>query len=210
MLWFVAPRDAIGHGAVIGSVKTKDERGDPGSLKNIGSHLAPCPIPEKPTFPLCTAPLWDLSLDMKTHGLYVFPWLISCHTFTYKCRKGGLGCCNTMTTSLHSLSAYCGTLSHFHKEASHSLDISMSVRVENQCFYHLFKPHKSFKPGEMYFCFKLNTLWNKSVPSSSFASQRSIIKGFWSKLNILIDITDTLPNNSSAALLEKRCQYTQL
>lgn len=43
---FVAPRDAIKHGAVVGSMETNDERGDPGSLnkkkkKNIGSHFIP-------------------------------------------------------------------------------------------------------------------------------------------------------------------------
>lgn len=42
-VWLVAPRDAIEHGAVTGSVETRDEKGWPRfpKKKNIGSHFMP-------------------------------------------------------------------------------------------------------------------------------------------------------------------------
>lgn len=98
VLWFVAPRGDIQHGAVIGTVEMRDERGDPGSLKkhkNTGSHFTPYSFLKtniSGTFPLCTVSLWDLSLDMETNGLdcMYFLLMISCHALTNV--EKGLGC----------------------------------------------------------------------------------------------------------------------
>ena len=70
------------HGAAIGSVETKEERGDPGSLKEKNKTLVPIsrpkPIPEEPSQELSRSAqchFWDLSLDMKTHRLYCMYFL---------------------------------------------------------------------------------------------------------------------------------------
>lgn len=95
------------------------------------------------TFPLCTVPLWDLSLDMKTHGLYCmyFLWWYRVTLLTYV-EKGGMGgevCCETVTTSLHVLPP----VSHFDEERSSPFtetDIFLLVRVKNKHFSSPWKP----------------------------------------------------------------------
>ena len=63
--------------------------------KNIGSHFTPYPFLKNHfwNFPaLLSAALGSFSgYENPQTVLYVFSLMISCHTLTYKCRKGGLG-----------------------------------------------------------------------------------------------------------------------
>lgn len=97
------------------------------------------------TFSLCTVPVW---IWIPWTVMYVFSHMISCRFLSCKCRKVGLVCCcNTMTMSLHSLSACCGMLSYLRRisiKAVYSLkpDIYMLVGVENKRLNRL-RLHKS-------------------------------------------------------------------
>lgn len=92
MLWFVAPREAIGRGAVTESVedgRQTEERGDPGSLdlkkkknkRTIRAHFIPSSTLKKLSGLSQEHFHWDISLD-------IGPKLCVICTVEYARRKG--------------------------------------------------------------------------------------------------------------------------
>lgn len=142
MLWFVAPRDAIRHGAVVGSMETNDERGDPGSLNKKKKTK------KKHWFPFhallnSVEPCLELSRSARCHsGIFLWIWkpILYClysspMMFCYKCRKG-----DDEPTVAHWVILTRGCI-----KGVHSLTFSWSGLKKK--YLYLFKLHNSVNGG---------------------------------------------------------------
>lgn len=151
------------------------------------------------TFPLCTASLWDLSLDIKTLGLYcMYLWwqLLTCSLANV---ERGVGCCKATTVRLCSLSAYWATLSYFWhawKQLVHRKKKKNAlIRVEIMCLS-IFHPAGHLKPEQLVLLLH-NLSMNDYFPSR--------YKRNWFK-NMLTS-ADSLPNNCSEAICKKKQRH---
>lgn len=155
------------HGAAIGSVETKEERGDPGSLKENKKHwfpfhaLNPFLKNHFKNFPaLHSATLGSFSgYENPWTVLYVFSLMISCHTFNLCRKKGGWGGRFVVRPWPRAYTFCLRWVTSTRSEAVHSPKPTFS------CWSGLkISTSQVLESRRNWFYFQLNALWKKSVP----------------------------------------------